>query len=444
MGDVPPEGPPGEKGENWMLKKVTDEFAEPDEGDALVEQCVTSVTTDRTMAEIAAGSDEWRSNRGGKKGGRAKKKAGVAPPPFRRRSWRRWSTRCRPGPTGCSNINMTATGCCSPTGGRRGDGVDPQWQGLERQVPRRWSRRPRRCPRGCLIDGEAVALGKNGKPDFGLLQATLKGGDADLAFYAFDLLVDQGEDITALPNIERKERLAALLKAVPAPILYGDHVIAKGEALFDAICKEGGEGIIAKKAKAPYRGARGQELAQGQVHPAPGIRHRRLAGERQEARLPLAPPRGARGEEADLCRQGRHRLQRAMIESLSETMAPLAIDKPPLDVPRAALRGSHWIEPKLVGEVAFTEFTSDGVLRHPSFIALREDKKASQVVREVPEKAAAKAQKKGRAADRRELRRQDHQPRPRDLPRRRADQGRPRRLLCRVSRRCWRRWASGR
>ena len=69
-------------------------------------------------------------------------------------------------------------------------------------------------PAGCLIDGEAVALGKNGKPDFQLLQATLKGGDADLAFYAFDLLVDQGKDITKLPNIERKERLAALLKGV--------------------------------------------------------------------------------------------------------------------------------------------------------------------------------------------------------------------------------------
>jgi len=70
-------------------------------------------------------------------------------------------------------------------------------------------------------------------------------------------------------------------------------------------------------------------------------------------------------------------------------MAPLAVDKPPLDVPRSVLRGSHWIEPKLVGEIAFTEFTSDGVLRHPSFIALREDKKADQVVREIPEKLAA-------------------------------------------------------
>ena len=65
-----------------------------------------------------------------------------------------------------------------------------------------------------------------------------------------------GEDITGLSNLERKERLAALLKTAPQPIVYGDHVIAKGEALFDAICAEKGEGIIAKKAESPYRGAR--------------------------------------------------------------------------------------------------------------------------------------------------------------------------------------------
>ena len=73
---------PGEKAEPWMLKKVTDDFADPADGDALVDNCVTSVTTGRTMAEIAAGEDVWRSNRGGQKGGRAKRKPGKAPPPF--------------------------------------------------------------------------------------------------------------------------------------------------------------------------------------------------------------------------------------------------------------------------------------------------------------------------------------------------------------------------
>ena len=84
MGDVPPEAAPRRKSANrWMLKKVTDDFANPDNGDELVEEFMTSVTTDRTMAEIASGSDVWRSNRGGQKGGRAKKKSSEAPPPFR-------------------------------------------------------------------------------------------------------------------------------------------------------------------------------------------------------------------------------------------------------------------------------------------------------------------------------------------------------------------------
>ena len=83
MGDVSPEAAPGEKAEPWMLKKVTDDFANPDNGDELVDEFVTSVTTERTMAEIASGSDVWRSNRGGQKGGRARKKSSEAPPPFR-------------------------------------------------------------------------------------------------------------------------------------------------------------------------------------------------------------------------------------------------------------------------------------------------------------------------------------------------------------------------
>ena len=66
-----------------MLKKVDDQFAKPEEGDALVEHCVTSVTTDRSMAEIAAGTDVWRSNRGGAKGGRQKRKPQAGPPEFR-------------------------------------------------------------------------------------------------------------------------------------------------------------------------------------------------------------------------------------------------------------------------------------------------------------------------------------------------------------------------
>ena len=87
-------------------------------------------------------------------------------------------------------------------------------------------------PPGCLIDGEAVALNAKGKPDFQLLQSTLKEQKgANLAFYAFDLLVDRGEDIRKLPNLERKERLEALLGTAEPPVTVAEHVIGAGEKL---------------------------------------------------------------------------------------------------------------------------------------------------------------------------------------------------------------------
>ncbi|WP_310468826.1 DNA ligase D, partial [Sphingomonas sp.] len=390
-------GKAGEKAEPWMLKKVTDEFADAEAGDALVETHVTSVTTDRTMAEIASGADVWRSNRGGQKGGRAKKKAATAPPPFLPPQL---ATLVDAVPTGSDWLHeykydgyrlLIATGDGAATAWTR-NGKD--WSDKFRALVNAAAS----LPAGCLIDGEAVALGDNGKPSFQLLQSTLKESTgANLAFYAFDLLVDRREDIRKLPNIERKERLAALLKAVSPPILYGDHIVAKGEALFDAICKEGGEGIISKKASAPYGGTRGRnwlkvKCIQRQEFVVVGWTEsdkRRgfrslLLGLREGKALKFA---GKVGTGFDT--KG--------IESLMERMQPLEVKAPPLDVPRTEKKGAHWIEPKLVAEIAFTEFTSDGILRHPSFIGLREDKPAKDVVRETPAKLKP-AEKKGEQA----------------------------------------------
>ena len=114
MGDVPPEAASrGEKAEPWMLKKVTDDFAECRRtATALVDECVTSVTTGRTMAEIASGSDEWRSNRGGQKGGRAQEEGGSSAAAVSRAAARDLGRRSAGrGPTGSTNINMTVTGC---------------------------------------------------------------------------------------------------------------------------------------------------------------------------------------------------------------------------------------------------------------------------------------------------------------------------------------------
>ena len=386
-------GRPGDRQEPWMLKKVDDEYAKPGEGEALVEQCVTSVTTDRTMAEIAAGADVWRSNRDGQKGGRAKRKAGVGPPPFEPPQL---ATLVDAVPSGNDWLHeykydgyrllLATAGSAATAWTRKGNDWSDKFRAIVRAAAK--------LPPGCLIDGEAVALDKKGKPSFQLLQSTLKGGDADLAFYAFDLLVDQGEDIRKLPNIQRKERLAALLRTAGPPILYGDHVVGKGEALFEAICKEGGEGIISKKAKASYKGERGKnwlkiKCIQRQEFVIVGWQD---SDKRHGFRsLHLAARDGRKLKYAGKVGTG---FDTKMIHDLADRMRPLEVEDAAVEVPRAARRGSHWIEPKLVGEIAFTEFTSDGILRHPSFIALREDKPAKEVVLEKPQKLPKIAKEK--------------------------------------------------
>ena len=374
----------GERGEPWMLKKVTDQYADSENGDELVDDCVTSVTTGRTMAEIAAGEDVWRSNRSGQKGGRSKKKAGKAPPPFQPPQL---ATLVDEVPTGSDWLyEYTYDGYRLLLA--VGDGVATAWT----RHGKDWSDKFRalvkaaaHLPAGSLIDGEAVAIGDNGRPSFQLLQSTLKEQrGANLVFYAFDLLVDRGEDIKRLPNIVRKDRLASLLAGVNPPVIFGDHVIGRGEDLFREICKQGGEGIVAKKASCPYKGVRTRNWLKIKC-----IERQEfviVGWSESDKRIGFRSLLLAAKEKGKLTYVGKvgTGFNARLIENLMERMEPLATDKAPVEVPRADRKGAHWIRPKLVAEIAFAEFTGDGILRHPSFVALREDKPASEVVVETP------------------------------------------------------------
>ncbi|HUP67852.1 MAG TPA: DNA ligase D [Sphingomicrobium sp.] len=377
-------GKPGDKAEPWMLKKVTDGFAEPDDGNALVDNVVTSVTTGRTMAEIAAGEDVWRSNRGGQKGGRAKRKGGKAPPPFEEPQLATLVDEVPAGSTWLHEIKYDGYRLLISVG----DGVATAFtrKGLD------WSdkfkalaKAAAKLPAACLLDGEAVAIDDDGKPSFQLLQSTLKGGNANLAFYAFDLLVDRGEDIRKLPNIERKQRLAALLKGVSPPILYGDHIVGRGEEMFEAVCKDRGEGIISKKASAPYKGTRTRnwlkiKCIQRQEFVIVGWSESdKRIGFRS---LLLAARDGRKLTYVGKVGTG---FSGKLIQELRDRMEPFETDKAPVEVPRADRKGAHYLTPKLVAEIAFAEFTDEGILRHPSFVGLREDKPAKDVIREVPQ-----------------------------------------------------------
>jgi bifunctional non-homologous end joining protein LigD len=375
---------PGEKGEAWMLKKVTDEYADPENGDELVDDCVTSVTTGRTMAEIAAGSDVWRSNRGGQKGGRGKKKSLRAPPPFQEPQLATLVDDVPPGDSWIHEIKYDGYRLELAVG----DGVATAWT----RNGKDWSdkfkalvKAAAKLPAGCLMDGEAVAIDDDGKPSFQLLQSTLKEQrGANLVFYAFDLLVDRGEDIKKLPNIVRKDRLASLLAGASGPILYGDHIVGRGEEMFEEVCKLGGEGIVSKKASATYQGTRTRNWLKIKC-----IQRQEfviVGWSESDKRIGFRSLLLAAKEKGKLTYVGKvgTGFNAKSMADLMDLMEPLGVDKAPVEVPRADRQGAHWIKPQLVAEIAFSEFTDDGILRHPSFMGLREDKPASQVVVETP------------------------------------------------------------
>jgi bifunctional non-homologous end joining protein LigD len=233
-----------------------------------------------------------------------------------------------------------------------------------------------------LIDGEVVAF-KDGKPSFSALQDAIANG-GDMTLFAFDLLELDGEDIAALHNIQRKERLRPLIEGTDARLQFAEHILGSGEQLFETMCREGYEGIISKLVDAPYRGQRSKGWLKVKC-----IR-------RQEfVIVGWTPSDKSRGFRALLLglngpdgfiyagKVGTGFDTDTMLD-LSAKLTKLEVKKPTVEAPRAAVRGAHWVEPNLVAEIAFAETTPDGVLRHSSFLGLREDKAAKDVVAEKP------------------------------------------------------------
>jgi bifunctional non-homologous end joining protein LigD len=243
-----------------------------------------------------------------------------------------------------------------------------------------------RCE-SALLDGEIVALDDKGKTGFSALQQAISEGGRGLSLFLFDALEIDGEKLEKLPNLERKQRLAALVgDGRPPFILYADHIIGKGEQLFKAMCDAGQEGIISKKADAPYRHARTKNWLKVKCtrrqefviigwsesdKKGRGFRAL-LLGVHEEGSLRYAGKVGTG-------------FSMAVQNDLRARLDALAIEKVPAPVPRAEARGAHWVRPELVAEIAFAEFTADNVVRHASFLGLRGDKKAREVVAEMPQ-----------------------------------------------------------
>jgi bifunctional non-homologous end joining protein LigD len=250
--------------------------------------------------------------------------------------------------------------------------------------------------RTALIDGEAVVFDARGVTSFQRLQNALTTTGAPIVLVAFDLLHLDGWDLTRVPLVERKALLARLLENAPAALRFGEHVTEDGAAFFSAACKAGLEGIIAKRAQDPYRAERTRgwqkvKCLQRQEFVVVGFTDpggsrtafgALLVATRDDTRSPLryAGKVGTGFDERTL-------------RTLHARLHPLERRTPPVEraSARGIARGAHWVEPELVAEIAYTEWTSDGRLRHPVFIGLREDKVAGEVV-------AERAQPPGEAA----------------------------------------------
>jgi bifunctional non-homologous end joining protein LigD len=242
-----------------------------------------------------------------------------------------------------------------------------------------------------VVDGEIVAFA-GGRTSFARLQgrmqltrpeAARRSGIA-VSYYLFDLLYAEGHLLTGLPLRLRKALLRRAL-SFRSPLCFTGHRNAAGEAVYEEACRRGWEGLVAKRADSTYQGRRStdwlklkcdnrQEFVIGGFTEPAGSRvglGALLVGYHENGRLRYA---GKVGTGYDV----------ATLRRLADQLTAMEQEESPFAGDRVPGRGAHWVRPELVAEVAFTEWTRDGKLRHPRFLGLRPDKPAREVVRERP------------------------------------------------------------
>ena len=232
-----------------------------------------------------------------------------------------------------------------------------------------------------VIDGEVVAF-DGAQTSFSRLQ---QRGEhpTPVFFYVFDILRDAGEDVTEEPLRERKARLRKAL-AFDDPIRFTTHRNGDGEAFYKEACRKGWEGLIAKRADAPYTHGRSRDWLKF-----------KCSAEQELVIGGYTAPRGSRTDlgalllgyydDGELRYAGKvgTGFTRETLHDLAARLAPLKRDGSPF-ADEVRERTATWVEPELVAQVGFSEWTQDHRLRHPRFLGLRDDKAAREVVREAP------------------------------------------------------------
>jgi bifunctional non-homologous end joining protein LigD len=277
------------------------------------------------------------------------------------------------------------------------------WSGLFTTIEEPLARLP---VTNAWLDGEVVALAPDGRHSFQELQRVLKTGTGDLAYYVFDLLHLDGYSLAAVPLDRRKALLRGLLSGIKAdsPIRFSDHIDGDGLDTFQNACRLKLEGIVSKRRDGLYRAGRGADWLKTKCQSRQEFiigGYTDPTGGRVGFGALLIGVRDATGRLVPAGRVGTG-FDRAGLTDLHRRLKALEIDASPFEPSPvgARARGVHWVKPVLVAEVEFTEWTSEGQLRHPSFQGLREDKSAAEVVREKPahtprvQRAAERATKK--------------------------------------------------
>jgi bifunctional non-homologous end joining protein LigD len=235
-----------------------------------------------------------------------------------------------------------------------------------------------------VLDGELVALDARGRSRFQLLQ-NAEREKVRLLYCVFDLLYLDGMDTRKLKLIERKAALKAILPKSKL-LLYSAHVARKGIAAFERAKRAGEEGVMAKLASSRYHsGVRTRDWLKVKAHQEQEVVIVGFTAPRRSRKYFGALVLAVRedGAWAYVGRAGTG-FDAARLRDIHALMAPLFTDKKPVVAKVPNERSTTWIKPKLVAEVKFTEWTTGGEMRHPVFLGLRTDKKASEVVRELP------------------------------------------------------------
>ena len=383
---------------NWLLIKHHDEASNEDDAEAWLETQSTSITSGRSMEQISKGDEVWESGHVEKvkkasSTGSKKKPASSAQTSlkFIEPELATLADGMPEGPNWVHEVKFDGyrTQALIDHGQVQlltRKGLD--WTHKFAPLPQLLARLPVKT---AIVDGEIVAVDADGNQSFKTLQAVLgeEKSDAPLQYYAFDLLHLDGQDLRALPLLERKQKLAELIKSagdLGNRISYSEHFSDADDALLGQICRLDMEGLIAKRGDAPYSSGRGGSWLKVKCHrrqefviggfTEPKHAHRGigalLLGYYQDGEFLYAGKCGT-GFDTDSAVQVREKLD-----------GLLQKERPFEAVPPEVRREAIYVTPKLVCEIEFTEWTPDGRLRHPSFQGLREDKPAAEVGRDKP------------------------------------------------------------